>query len=130
MDNKTQKKLQELFKSHSEIKLVYFFGSKATGTDGPMSDYDFAFYVDEKNSQEIFELQCILIGKISLILKTDAVDVVMLNTAENMELKYDIVKEGKLIYEVEPFKVLIEPKILHEYFDFRDMLRKYNLTKA
>lgn len=130
MNKQQQKKLTEIFSGYPKIKLVYFFGSRATGEDGPMSDYDFALYLDEKDKRKIFEIQCAVIGQLSLILKTDAVDVVVLNTAENIELKYDIIREGKLIYEVEPFKVLLEPRILHEYFDFRTMLRKYNLTKA
>ena len=28
------------------------------------------------------------------------------------------------------FKVLIEPRILNEYFDFKMLLQKYNLTQA
>jgi len=53
----------------------------------------------------------------------------MLNLIEGPELKYNIIKEGKLIYEKEPYKVLIEPRILNEYFDFRMSLLRYNLTK-
>jgi hypothetical protein len=62
------------------------------------------------------------------LLKTDAVDVVMLNDLENTEMKYFIIAHGKLIFEREPYKVLVEPRILHEYFDFREMLLRYKLT--
>ncbi|MDA2935782.1 nucleotidyltransferase domain-containing protein [Patescibacteria group bacterium AH-259-L05] len=121
--------LVKTFKSFPQIKLVYLFGSKAQDNSGPLSDYDFAFYIDENNKKKITDLKLKLIDIISRILKTDNIDVVMLNTVEQPELKYNIIKDGKLILEREPFKVLIEPRILNEYFDFRQMLLKYNLTK-
>ena len=69
-------------------------------------------------------------GKISSKLKTDAVDLCVLNDIEGPELKYNIIKDGVLILEREPFKVLIEPKIMTEYIDFHESLLRYNLTKA
>lgn len=119
-----------IFESFPEIKLAYFFGSKANGTDGPLSDYDFAVYVTEKERKKRFELKLDLMAKLSQELKTDAVDVVILNDTESPELKYSIVHDGKLIYEAEPYRVLVEPKILNEYFDFVYGLRKYGLTKT
>ena len=123
------KNLNSIFKLHPKIKLVYFFGSKAKRKAGPLSDYDFAFYVEEKDKKRIFELQLKLIKDLTRFLKTDKVDILMLNLIEGPELKYNIIKEGKLIYEKEPYKVLIEPRILNEYFDFRMSLLRYNLTK-
>ena len=123
------KNLNSIFKLHPKIKLVYFFGSKAKRKAGPLSDYDFAFYVEEKDKKRIFELQLKLIKDLTQFLKTDKVDILMLNLIEGPELKYNIINEGKLIYEKEPYKVLIEPRILNEYFDFRMSLLKYKLTK-
>lgn len=122
--------LVKIFEGFPEVKLAYFFGSKANGTDGPLSDYDFAVYLSEKDKRKRFELKLNLMGKLSLALRTDAVDVVILNDTESPELKYSIVHDGKLIYEVEPYRVLIEPKILNEYFDFIYGLRKYGLTQT
>lgn len=130
MQKKDLEKLVAVFNLYSEIKLVYLFGSKATDSDGPLSDYDFAIYLDEKNKKKISKIKLELLDKISRVLKTDNIDVVVLNTVESPELKYNIIKEGKLIFEKEPFKVLIEPKILTEYFDFKTLLLKYNLTKV
>lgn len=123
------KSLKEYFKSKKEIKLVYFFGSEANNTSGPLSDYDFAFYLDKKDKKELFEEKLNLISKLSQILKTDKIDVVILNLIESPELNYHIIKEGKLIFEREPYRLIIEPKILNQYFDFKTILLKYNLTK-
>lgn len=115
---------------YPKVKLAYFFGSKAKEDSGPLSDYDFAVFLDEKNKGKMFEIKFALADKISRLLKTNKVDVVILNITESPEIKYNIIQEGKLIYEKTPFRVLIEPKILNEYFDFHILLSKYGLTKA
>jgi len=126
------KKIVDYCKFKPQIKLVYIFGSQANGETGPLSDYDFAFYVGIKDSGKIFDLHIKLINDLSDVIKVDSekIDIVMINTTKSPELLYNIIKGGKLIFEREPFRVLVEPKILSGYFDFRQMLLKYNLTKA
>jgi len=119
-----------IVKSHSEIKLAYLFGSQVTGDTGALSDYDFAFYVDEKDSKKLYDLKFILMDEISRTLKTDRIDIIILNLTDSPELKYKIIKEGRLLYSEEPFKVLIEPRILNDYFDFHETLVRYQLTKS
>ncbi len=128
--DKELNQLKPIFQSCPKIKLVYFFGSRANGQIGPLSDYDFAVYFDEREPKKMFDLKFDLQNKISRTLKTDNLDLIILNLTKSPELKYEIIKNGRLIYEKEPFKILIEPKILNEYFDFYFMLKKYNLTKA
>lgn len=130
MKKREIKQLEGIFKLYSEIKLVYFFGSKATGEGGPLSDHDFAFYLDEKDPKKVFDIKFKLQDKISRMFKTDKIDVVILGLNEAPELKYNIIKEGILIYEKEPYKILVEPRILNEYFDFRALLLKHNLTRV
>jgi len=122
--------LKKLFQSKSQIKLVYLFGSQVSQKTGPLSDYDFAFYIDEKDKKKLFDLKLNLISKLSQLLKSDKIDVVILNMVESPELKYNIIKDGKLIFEREPYRILIEPQILNSYFDFHNLLLRYNLTKA
>ncbi len=133
MENNFQFPIQELiaiFEMNPLVKLVYFFGSKAVDKQGPMSDFDFAVYLDENDKNKILDNRLSLMDKLSRLLKTDKIDVVMLNTTQSPELKYNIISQGKLIYEKQPFRVMVEPKILNEYFDFHYSISKYNLTKA
>jgi len=130
MNSNQLKQIKRVIESFPEVKLVYFFGSKAKGEDGPLSDYDFAMYIDGVNKDKIFAIRSELLSKICLVLKTDEVDLVILNTIESPEIKYNIIKEGKLIFEREPYKVIVEPKIMNEYFDFHLMLKEYSLTKS
>jgi predicted nucleotidyltransferase len=127
--NENLKNIQDIFSKYSEIKLVYLFGSQARGDVGPISDYDFAIYFDTKDKKKIFDIKIELINKLTQVLKTNKVDVIALNMIESPELKFNIIKEGKLIFERDLFRILIEPKILNEYFDFRLMLLKNDLTR-
>ena len=130
MNKKELKKVLDVFKLYKKIKMVYLFGSRANGKVGPLSDYDFAVFLDEQNLKKRFDIRLELMAKISKALKTDNLDICIINDIKGPELKYNIIKDGKLILDREPFKVLIEPRILNEYFDFREILRKNNLTKA
>ncbi|NQT67763.1 MAG: nucleotidyltransferase domain-containing protein [Actinobacteria bacterium] len=129
MNKHELKKLNKIFKQYPSLKLVYLFGSQVSGRTGPLSDYDFAFYIDDEEIKAHYTALEIE-GKISTLLATEKVDSVILNYTDAPELKYSIIKSGKVIYEIEPYKLLIEPKILNEYFDFRFLLRKYQLTKT
>lgn len=130
VDEKTIKNCADIFSSFPQIKLAYFFGSQAAGHEGPLSDYDFAVYLEEREVKKNFDVKYQLQDKLGRLLKTNAVDIVILNSAESPEIKYEIIKNGQLIYEQEPFRVLVEPRILNEYIDFTSMMRKYNLTKG
>lgn len=129
MEEREIENIKNIFEKYPSVKLVYFFGSKATGTSGPLSDYDFAIYLDEKDAEKMFEIKFKLNDELCRELQTDKVDIVVLNLTESPEFKYDVIKNGKLIFEQEPFKVVVEPRILNDYFDFRDLLLRYDLTK-
>jgi predicted nucleotidyltransferase len=130
MNKRELSALQKVFEKVKEVKLVYYFGSRAEGKAGPLSDYDFAAYVEAGSKKKRFEIRLELMAKISGLLKTDDVDVVILNDLENTEMSYLIIAQGRLVFEREPYKVLVEPRILHEYFDYREMLIRNKLTSA
>ncbi|MBU1166900.1 nucleotidyltransferase domain-containing protein [Patescibacteria group bacterium] len=130
MKKKQLEEIKRIFDDNPDVKLAYFFGSQAKGEAGPASDYDFAVYFDNQNSEEIFSNKAKLLDQLSRQLQTDKIDIVILDTAKKPELKYNIISEGQLIFEKDPYKVILEPKILNEYFDFQLMLKKHGLTKS
>ena len=130
MDDSVREELNKVFQSLHEIKLVYLFGSQAKGEVGLLSDYDFAVYLDEKDPKKMFDTKLELMGQLSRILGTDKVDIAILNLSEMPEFKFNVIREGQLIYEEEPFRVIVEPKILNDYFDFKLILSRYGLTKS
>lgn len=121
--------LSSLFATYPEVKLVYLFGSRVSGRVSPGSDYDFAVYLDTKDKTRMHEIRLELYAQIGHLLGDDRLDIVILNLIESPELKYAIITGGKLLFEREPFRLLVEPRILNEYFDFRELLLRYNLTR-
>ncbi len=120
--------LNNLFSQYKEIKLVYLFGSQAKKKTSPLSDYDFAVYLDKSTSINgkkdiLLELNF----KLSLMLKTNNIDVVILNKSLSPLLQFNIVKDGILIYEKDPYRLLVESEILSYYFDFQVFKKTYNI---
>jgi len=102
------------------VRVAYLFGSRAKGIVGPLSDLDIAVLLDGRlNKQERFDLKLKLINGISSILKTDKLDVVVMNEA-TLLLNYNIIKEGKVIdSKDEAERVRFETHILSRYLDRR-----------
>jgi len=121
--------MKDLAREMPQIVLAYIFGSTATNTRGQMSDYDFAVYLDESDKKKRYDIKFSLMGKLSQTLKTNKVDVAVINDTDNVYLKHAIISEGKLLFEKEPYKVIVEPKIMNEYFDFRILIDKYQKIK-
>lgn len=116
---------KEIFSQYPEIKLVYLFGSQSDGKAGPMSDYDFAVYFDEKTtSLKRSEIKIKLITDLMKKLKTNNIDIVSLNDVSDPLLKFEIISKRKVLYEKEPYRIKIEPMILSQYFDFYTFLDK------
>ena len=81
-----------------DIVALYAFGSLATGDLKPLSDLDFGILVSGKlDKQKRFDKHLDLIGKFNEVLKTDEVDLIMMNDAP-MRFSHNIIKSGKLIH--------------------------------
>lgn len=116
--------LNNLFSQHDEIKLVYLFGSQAKNKTSSLSDYDFAVYFDQNiDSNRLKEIVLTLIPEISLIIKSEEIDLVILNQPISPLLKFNILKEGSLIYQQPPYRLIVEPAIYNEYFDFKTFVQ-------
>lgn len=131
MDNKEIDNLKSIFAKYPEVQLVYFFGSRARNDAGPLGDYDLAVFLNPaKDRKQMIDTRMTLQAEIAKLLKTDKIDLVILNLVLGLELKFNIIKEGKIIFERDAARVFVEPRILNEYFDFKALLKRYNLTKA
>jgi len=102
-----------------QVELAYLFGSAARGELTTLSDIDVAVYLDESlSSEEKFKLQLDLIGELASALKTDKVDLVVMNDAPLL-LSYNIIKYGKLVKSDGRTKVRVESSILSRYLDMK-----------
>ncbi|CAD6494064.1 MAG: Nucleotidyltransferase domain protein [Candidatus Argoarchaeum ethanivorans] len=102
------------------VRLAYLFGSVAEGKQERLSDVDLAVFLDESLSKnERFNLQLKLISDLTGILKTDKVDLVIMNDAP-LSLNYEIIKANHLLLvRDEEKKIDLEHGILSRYLDRR-----------
>jgi predicted nucleotidyltransferase len=106
--------LTDLFMKDSNIIFIYLFGSLARGKRKPLSDVDLGIYVKDIKGLNYLSL----FSKISQILCTDEIDLVILNSAP-ISLAGRILLERKLLIDKDPFlRHKYESRILREFFDF------------
>ena len=113
------KRLLEFMRGQEYIKLAHLFGSVAKGKEGKLSDVDIAVFLDESlNKKEIINLQLKVISELTSILKTDRVDLIVMNNAPLL-LKYDIIRYGKILKDDKETKIKVESGVLSDYLDMK-----------
>jgi predicted nucleotidyltransferase len=117
--------LIEVLKQDNDIIALYLFGSYASGNIGPLSDVDLAVLLRSGYpSESYFDKELDLLSKITNILRTDEVDVVILNRAP-FSFAYRILKQNKLLFcrnDLE--RVKFQTKIVDGYLDFKPLLEE------
>jgi len=111
--------LEPLLLSDNRIIFAYIFGGLATGEQRPLSDVDIAVYLDGCIDKADVKLE--IIGRLSDTLKTDEIDLVILNDAP-ISLVGRILKKKRLLADKQPFlRHSFESLALREFFDFSRM---------
>ncbi|MGC8977463.1 MAG: type VII toxin-antitoxin system MntA family adenylyltransferase antitoxin [Candidatus Ratteibacteria bacterium] len=113
--------LEEKLKEDKDIIFVYIFGGYGKGKVSPLSDFDIGIYIEE--NLDTFEKKIYLNSVITSILKTDEVDIVILNNAPCV-LVYNILKTGKLLFSKDEKKRIgFVVKNINEYFEMQYYLK-------
>jgi predicted nucleotidyltransferase len=103
--------------SSEHIQFAYLFGSAATGRLTPRSDIDVAIYVSPGADAHAIRLS--VARAAARQLATDAVDVVLLNTAP-VSLAGRVLGSRQVIVERDPFaRHAYESATLRKFHDFR-----------
>jgi len=90
--------LIERISKDPDVIALFAFGSLASDTLKPLSDLDFGILVSGKiGKQKRFDKHLELIGLFNEVLRTDEVDLIMMNDAP-MRFSHNIIKSGKLMY--------------------------------
>lgn len=106
--------IQTFLQAKRPVLFAYLFGSYARQEETSLSDIDIAVYLQCK--QDFFTVRLQLIESLSRALKSDAIDLIVLNEA-SIVLKYEVIREGTIIKENKSKRVLFETKALREYLD-------------
>lgn len=117
--------LLPVFQKYPELVFVYLFGSRADGSANPQSDIDLAVYVKEPR-QFSFMRKLDLHGDCCRALRSDKVDLIVLNQSKNLLLKEQVLRRGVILLNRDPVTHdAYYVKLLHAAIDFREHRRKY-----
>ncbi|WP_440954994.1 type VII toxin-antitoxin system MntA family adenylyltransferase antitoxin [Methanosarcina sp. Mfa9] len=110
-------KLSEFFSGVDSVTVAYLFGSVVRREANGLSDIDIAVLFDENIiEKEAFDLQMELIGELGLLLKTNNIDLVVLNESPLL-LSYNVIRDGIILKSDERKRVLFETRIMSKYLD-------------
>jgi len=109
------------------VVALYLFGSRAQGTDGPLSDFDFAVLMDRdgyaRGGEAYQKLYDLLSPHCERTLQNDVIDIIFLRDV-GLELRHHVVRYGRVIYDAEPLsRGRFEARTMTEYCDFRPLLK-------
>jgi predicted nucleotidyltransferase len=108
--------LGDTLAAHPSVVFAYLFGSAARGELRPLSDVDVAIFVTE--TAEPGQAKLDLVDAVARHLRTDAVDVVILNVAPTA-LVGRILRGRRVIADRDPFRRhRFESAELRKFFDF------------
>lgn len=121
-----EQKLRDFLSGVGSVKLAYLFGSTARGESNCLSDIDIAVLFDDALlRKESFDPQVELISELTCLLKTDNVDLVVLNDSPLL-LTYNIIREGIILKSDEPLRVKFETKMMSRYLDERYHIERHS----
>ena len=110
-----------------DVIALYAFGSSVESKLKPLSDLDFAVLLSESlNRKERFIKSIDLVGIFNEVLKTDEIDLLVLND-NPLRLAYNVIKTGRLIlcrdrdrllnFIEKTIKVYLDFKLVRDNFD-------------
>jgi predicted nucleotidyltransferase len=109
----------DYLQSRDDVLFAYLFGSLAKGPPVPLSDVDIAIYLSEKKG--FSEKKMEMLGKLTDLLETDEVDLVILNTAP-LSLEIKILEKKVLLVDKDSFlRHKYESIVMRKYLDFSVM---------
>jgi len=103
----------------AEITAGYLFGSAAGREVGALSDIDVAVLASGQD-ETLGDLRFRIYADLCRALQRNDIDLVILNTASNMILKDEIVRNGILVHESDSeAREEFEVRVIHSCIDFR-----------
>jgi hypothetical protein len=127
--SRVQKELTEYFAIQQDVLLAYLFGSQARRTAHPASDIDIAVLLaGQPDETQCFDSRMRLLGGLIEILRTNDVDVAILNHA-SASLRYRVLRDGALLFCRNHDRLIdFRLRTINEYLDFKPMLERHEMA--
>lgn len=118
--------LLSYFAGLPSVRFACLFGSHARGQANALSDVDIAVLLDKSlDKNQRFDLRLDMTADVSRILRTNDVDIAVLNDTP-VALSYRVVRDGILLFCRDRDEMVAYcARILSEYFDFLPVLQLF-----
>jgi predicted nucleotidyltransferase len=114
--------LRQTLNNMDNIIFAYIFGSYADRTANNLSDIDIAVYLDKIKPD--FDDYLTIHSHISRLIKTNSLDLLILNNVKNLILLDSIVRQGIVICDKDREKRFhFELSVIHSAIDFKEHRR-------
>ncbi|MBA7555625.1 hypothetical protein ES705_48301 [subsurface metagenome] len=119
--------LNRVFQKRDEVRVVYLFGSRARGTVSNFSDIDIGVLLNEGFVKEsVYGYRADLTAELISLLRTDKVDLVVLNHAPPL-LAHRVVRDGIVLHcKDESERIAFEVKMLNRFLDTAPLRERQN----
>ena len=108
--------VENCLNTQPKVVFAYLFGSLAGGSPKPLSDVDIAVFVND--CKNLSETKLEILEKLTEVLQTDEIDLVVLNTA-SLPLAINILKKKRVLVDKQPHvRHVFESLTMRKYFDF------------
>ena len=113
--------LTPLFERYRDrVKFAYLFGSLSKNNYSSLSDIDIAVFLSAGDRISFFDTRLSMYADICRSLARNDVDVIILNTIQNIILLDEIIRHGQVIYETDKdIREDFEIRVLHNAIDFK-----------
>ena len=102
--------------TRNDVLFAYLFGGLSKGKPKPLSDVDIAVYLAE-NTERI-QAKSEIVEKLVDILRTDEIDVIILNQS-SLPLCMNVLKHNRLLVDKKPYiRHVYQSLIIRKYCDF------------
>ncbi|MEK7289635.1 MAG: nucleotidyltransferase domain-containing protein [Planctomycetota bacterium] len=131
MDDAIMHQIRTILSQNQWVSFAYLFGSRAQGKAGSRSDWDIAVYITDAELERNPVWQKIkLEDEISLALKTDNIQVVILNGLDAPLFAFNIISKGIVLADKnQESRVTFECNTLRRFHDWQYYLNRH-LGKA
>ncbi len=119
--------LNRVFQKRDEVRVVYLFGSQARGTVANSSDIDIGVLLNEDFVKEsVYGYRADLTAELISLLRTDKVDLVVLNHAPPL-LAHRVLRDGIVLHcKDESERIAFEVKMLNRFLDTAPLRKRQN----
>ena len=120
LSNSDRQKTKKYLASQDSIDVAYLFGSQSNEKANLLSDIDIAVLFSDKFSlEERFAKKLKMMGDLGILLKTNDIDIVDLNSADTM-LQFSAIKSRDILINKNNLaRVIFESTVMTNYQDYR-----------